>query len=482
MIRDVNHIQLNALIDYIDGQTVTPMTKLHASVSNPNTHEPLQQQRATNEGYLNQALDAAVHAHHVGEWRGTEPDTRAQKLEQIANELEKHLEEMATLEALTTGIVIRQTRALMRLVPLAFRQAAKQVRLASRPLALTSNVEVRRLPWGPAALIVPWSAGAVTAAHKVANALGAGCPVILKPSEYAPHAVGVLAEVIAEAGLPRGVFQLVHGDGEVGLKLVSDPRIKAVSFTGGADVGRTIAGACAPQFKPLQLEMGGVNSLIVLEDADLDAAAEGVVSALITFNGQWWRGLGRLLVHRSRYNALLMRILERLEAVTIGDSLSPNSDMGPLIHIGHLQKVQNVRDHLLACGGVIHEPTRMPELPGYFIAPSLITNCQSSDSIEEVFGPVATVHMFKDDAEAALLANLPGSSITHYIYSADEDRARKLAGELETSGISINGVSLFGLHPQAPHSGWGSSGLGEAGMTETFRFFTGTRTIGVAGS
>ena len=481
MIREVNHLQLNPLMDYIDGQTLTPMVKLPASISNPNTHEPLQQQRATSESYVDQALEAAVRVHRSGVWRSLSADERAQMLEQIADELDKRQEEIATIEALTSGIVIRQTRALARLVPMAFRLAAKQARFAGKPLSLSSKVEIQRAPWGPVALIIPWGGAAAAAAHKVANALAAGCPVILKPSEWSPHSSAVLAEVIAGANLPAGVFQLVHGGPQVGAKLVSDPRVKAVSFSGGINAGRTVALLCAPELKPVQLELGGVNAMIVLDDADLDATAEGVVTALTTLNGAWRRGLGRLVVHRSRYHALLRAVLDRLETLHIGDSLAPESDMGPLIHAGHLQLVEDTRERMMALGGVVHVAGKLPDMPGYFMEPTLITNCDPADSLEEILGPVAAVHMFKDDAEAIALANQPQSSAICYAYTADEERGKKLAQEIEAASISINGVSLYGLHPQAPRAGWGWSGLGEAGVIETFRFFTGTRAIGSAG-
>ncbi|MBZ0299593.1 MAG: aldehyde dehydrogenase family protein [Anaerolineae bacterium] len=481
MIREMNPIHLNALMDYVDGQSVTPLVKLSASVSNPNMNEPLQQQRATSDAFLEQALAAAARVHHTGAWRSIPFEDRALLLEQIADDLDEHLEDLALIEALTTGTVIRQARALVRLVPLAFRQAAKQSRFASKPLALSNQVTVERIPWGPVALITPWSASSISVAQKVASALAAGCPVILKPSEWAPHTSGILADVIARHDLPTGTFQLVHGSSEVGMKLISDARIKAVSMTGGQGAGRAVALACAAHMKPVQLELGGLNQMIVLEDADLDAAAEGVVSALITLNGQWCRGMSRLLVHRSRYTALLMRVLERLEAVTIGDSLSPDSDMGPLIHAAHLQQVLGQRDRLMAAGGIVHEPTRMPDMPGYFMEPALITNCQPADTLDEIFGPVATVHMFKDDAEAIKLVNRAESGVICYLYAEDEARARAVAQALEVTNVAINGVSLLGLHPQAPRTSWGSSGLGESGTIETLRFFTGGRAIGIAG-
>ncbi len=480
MIREANQIHLNPPIDYIDGQTLTPMVRLQASISNPNTHEPLQQQRATDAAVLERALEAAAWAYEAEDWRGLNPAHRAQLLEKIASDVEKRLEDMALVESLTTGVVIRQTRMMMNVIPLIFRHVARQLQTNTRPLSLPGQSIARRPTVGPVLLLTPWSLSAVSAAQKVASALGAGCPVILQPSEWAPHAVGILAEVIHACGLPRGVFQLVHGDRESALRLAADPRIRAVSFTGDRATGRAIAQVCAADPKPAQLEMDGVNSFIVLEDADLDTAADGIVTALTMFNGQADRRLGRLLVHSKRYHALLSRVLARLETLQIDDSLSVDADMGPLIHAGHIQQVEEMQDHLLRCGGVAHVAGNLPDLPGYFMMPALITGCQPLDTLDEIGGPVAAVHFFKNEDEAAMLANQPRSGVMSYIFSADTDRATTLASRLDVAGVSINHVSLYGLHPQTARAAWGSSGLGDGSMLDSLRFFYGTRIISVA--
>jgi phenylacetaldehyde dehydrogenase len=144
--------------------------------------------------------------------------------------------------------------------------------------------------------------------------------------------------------------------------------------------------------------------------------------------------------------------------------------------------IQEKIDQHLSCGGVIHEAARLPDLPGAFIKPTLITNCPPTDTLEEIFAPVTAVHMFRDDAEAIMLANQPQAAWSAYIFSADDARARQLAAQLQVSSVTINGVSLFGLHPQAPRTAWGLSGSGETGVTASIRFFGGTRTIGVASS
>lgn len=482
IVETVPQIKLRPLVDFIDGQVDAPVDKLSAAISNPNTNEPLQPQRATDVRALERALKAAQRVHDSGDWWLLPIAERAEIFERIATQAEQRLEEIASVESLTTGVVIRQSRAMSRLIPLAFRQAAQQLQQAGRTTALTENVRLARVPWGPVAVIAPWSGAAASAAQKIASALGAGCPVILKPSEWSPHSCGLLAEAIAAAGLPRGTFQMVNGGAEVSTRLVSDARIRAVTYTGNQTEGRMLAQLCAESLKPLVLELDGVNPFIVLEDADLEQATAGIITALTTMNGQWNRGMGRLLVHARHYHALLHLLIERLETITIGDSLSPDSEMGPLIHSGQLRHVQTIVDNLMACGAVVNETRPLPELPGYFMAPTLITNCPSEYSLEPILGPVATVQLYKTDDEAAALANEPDSAVAAYIFGSDEKRAYGLAQRIQASSVSINAVSLLGLHPQVPQSGWGRSGLGESGIVETFRFFTGTRAIGIAGS
>ena len=215
-------------------------------------------------------------------------------------------------------------------------------------------------------------------AHKGSSSLAAGCPTILKPTEWAPYGCDIFGEAAEAAGLPAGVFQIVHGGPKVGAQMVNDHRIKAVSFTGGVEGGRSIATACAQSFKPAQLEMGGNNPVIVLPDADLDEVADGVVSLMTSLNSQWCRALGRLIVSREQEAPLLERVLDRLAQVKIGDSLDMASDMGPLIHSSHLAQVQGQLQGLLDGGGTPHSSTPLPELAGHFMAPTLVTGVSSA--------------------------------------------------------------------------------------------------------
>jgi phenylacetaldehyde dehydrogenase len=274
---------------------------------------------------------------------------------------------------------------------------------------------------------------------------------------------------------------LLHGDATVGRQLVADPRVRVVSFTGGLEGGRAVAAACAHAMKPVQLELGGNNPLVVLADADLDAAADGVVAALTTLNGQWCRALGRLLVARPVEAALLGRVLDRLGRLRLGDSRDPHSQMGPLIAEVHRRRVQSAIHALRAeAGGVLHAPTPLPALRGAFLAPTLLTGVAAERARDEIFGPAATVHAFDDEAEALALANGTDFGLAAYVYGR-ESRALAFARKVRAGVVKVNGVGLLGLHTDAPRPAWGLSGLGDEGTRETFEHFRGSHTVGVAG-
>lgn len=480
---DPVQITLGELRDYIDGGWQIPTNTLDGWICDPNSGALLQPQRASSDDQIERALEAAAIAHTRGEWAELPGEARAAWLDRIADELETRRPELALVESLTTGVVLSQTSLTTSVCALTFRAAANLLRAEPSPRILDGKhgpVEVWRKAWGPVALIVPWNAPAALAAHKIASALAAGCPVILKPSEWAAHSCDLLAQAAVAAGIPSDIFQLVHGDGAVGRRLVADPRIQAVSFTGGIAGGRAVARACAEGLKPAQLELGGNNPLIVLEDADLDLAARGVVSGLTTLNGQWCRALGRLLVHADCHDALLERVAEHLAQLRIGHSCSYESAMGPLIHAGHRRVVSEAVSILESRGGTAHRWTPLPDLKGSFFAPTLITGCDPADTLEEIFGPVASVHRFSSDAEAIALASQAPYGLAGYVFSADESRARAIGRQICAGDVKINGVSLIGLHPHAPRAAWGLSGIGEEGTAATFEFFRGSRVVGRA--
>ena len=344
---------------------------------------------------------------------------------------------------------------------------------------------MHRLPLGPAVCLVPWNAPAPMAAHKVASALAAGAPTILKPSELAPYGTTELARtidrVLTDAGAPAGTFQLLQGGASVGGRLVTDPRTRAVSFTGGLVAGRQIAAACAADFTALQLELGGNNPLVVLPDADPEVAARarhGPADHPQRSVVPGARPAGRARVASARTSSA--RILERLAGLRAGDPLDPATDLGPIVHSGHLARLhRDVAERLdRHPGAAAHAATTLPGT-GNFLAPTLLTGVASEGALEEMFGPVATVHGYTTESEALALANATPFGLEGYVVGTDTDAALAFARRVRAGEVKVNGSSIMSLHLMTPRPAWGWSGMGEEGTVETIRVFTGARVVGV---
>jgi acyl-CoA reductase-like NAD-dependent aldehyde dehydrogenase len=484
-------VEVPELRQLVDGEWSTPSIDLGVDLENPNTGEVISRQVASTDDDVERVAAAAARVHESGEWSSTSVEERAQVLEAIADALDSQAMRLASLESLGTGAIIRTTGMLAAVINGgAFRLAAAQLRsgILSKTMEgpTGKDAEVYQLPWGPALNLVPWNAPAPMAAHKVANSLAAGAPTILKPSEWAPYGTTVLGEVlagvVAERGLPSGLFQLVQGGPKVGGALVNDPRIRAISFTGGLNGGRAIAAACAADFKPAQLELGGNNPIVVLDDADVDVASTGIVDLMTQLNGQWCRALGRLILQEGIADQILEAVFAKLAAVKLGDSLSPDTDMGPIVHSGHLGQLRSRIDALTAKGGKAHAPTPLPDasvLGGNFLSPTLITDVSNEDAQDEIFGPVATVHRVRSDAEAVAMANGTPFGLEGYVFAGDEQRGLAVARQVRAGGVKVNGSTMLSLNLFAPRPAWGLSGQGDEGTSETLLFFCNRRVVGV---
>jgi acyl-CoA reductase-like NAD-dependent aldehyde dehydrogenase len=386
---------------------------------------------------------------------------------------------MARLDAQASGVVLALTRKFAFIAARAFLAAADQIEQRGAPTRRAAGsgfVEQHRLPLGPALVIVPWNAPSAIAAHMVASALAAGCPVVLKPSEYAPQSCQLLVEAAEEGGLPAGVLQLVHGAGAVGDALAADARIAVVSFTGGLGAGRAVAHRSAEYIRPAQLELGGNNPLIVLAGADVTATARGIRAGLTLLGGQWCRALGRVLVHRSIAAPLFEACCAAFADVRLGHSLAETSEMGPMAHELQMAAVQGALQRLAERGGTPHARTTLPKLAGWFVAPTLVTGIAAERATDEIFGPVATWHTYEDVEKAVEDARAGDYGLAAYVFGPEDD-ALRVARRVRAGSIKINEVSVFALDPMAPRPAWGLSGLGDEGVVETFEFFRGTRVV-----
>ncbi len=458
---------------YVAGAWSTSPAVADAWLCDASTGARLVAQVHSDEAVVEAALAAAADLDRNG-W--APPSDRAAALDATAAAIERRLDELAWIDAITTGILFDQARVLAQVAARCFRVAAELAvtRADARALpAVGATCEIERLPRGPAAVIAPWNASTAIAAHKLASALAAGCPVILKPSEHAPLSAQVLVECAAPH-LPAGALALVHGDGRVGARLVGDPRTAVVSFTGGLVGGRAVALACAPAMKPAQLELGGSNPFVVLDGADVEAAAVALVAGLTTLNGQWCRAVGRVIVARPIAAALFAAVLERLAGLRLGAAIDPASEMGPLAHATHRDTVTRAIARLVGAGGEAHAPTRRPALDGYFVAPTLITGVAPARARDEIFGPVATWHEVADAAEATRCAADSPYGLAAYVFGPEPDAAR-VGRALRCGMVNVNRLSLTSAHPLAVRPAWGLSGLGDEGVVETFEHFRGAR-------
>lgn len=476
--------ELPAARDLVDGQFRVPSEQLPATVNDPNTGAILEPQVATDLAAVAAAVAAAQRVHDARTWLDLGVEGRADALRRFSEELGNRAQQIGDVETLNPGIVTSVAQ------PMAG-GCADQVLGVVEQLVRDGDgfdlpgkgsggpVRLRRDPWGPALVLAPWNAPSPTAVGKSAAAMAAGCPVILKPSEWAPGSSRLIAEAADAAGLPAGVFQLVHGGVEVGAVLTSDPRIRAISLTGGQASGRAIAVSSAPNFTRLQLELGGNNPVIVLPDADLESTARALATGVTKLNGQWCEAPGKILVPAQLQSSLVDALIAALEDLLVGPSTSPTSDVGPLAFEAHRTLVREQIAALTVAGGrAIASHPLLPDT-GWFLSPTVIVDAPPDAATHEIFGPVVTVHPFADVDDAILLANATTDGLAGYVFGTDVDAALRVGARLPGGEIKINGTSLFDLTAESHQSFWGASGYGGHGSGEALEFFRGNRIVGV---
>lgn len=452
-------------------------------ICDANIRAPLQAKISAPARLIQDALAGAHACHTKGDW-ARDHNGRADALDRIALYLSDpdRLEAIALGDSVTTGVVINLSRRLAAMLPLLFTDAANVIRegyLSQTHRGPLGPVEYFRRPWGPALLMSPWNSPTPIGAHKLASALAAGAPALVKPSSWTPHSAVAMFDAIDACDLPVGAASLLLCDRHAIAPLMADTRVRSISFTGGLAGGRAVATACAPDFKPTQLELGGNNALVVLEGADLDAAATAIVFALCNLNGQWCRALGRVIVARTHKSRLLDLVLEKLSDVRLGSSLDENSHMGPQAHLRQWEDVNRNMEALIQKGGQAISATPLPDLAGYFVVPTLIDGLDPAETQHEIFGPVAAVHCFDTQGEALALANAAPFGLAGYVFGPT-DTALAFAREMATGGVKVNGANLMALNGDLPRGAWMLSGLHEEGRRETVRFFTGPRVVGAA--
>lgn len=403
---------------------------------------------------LDRAIDAA-HAAAPG-WASSTPQQRFDILDAVGTEILARKDELGRLLSREEGKTLAEgIGEAMRAGQIFKFFAGEAVRLPGERLSSIRpgvEVDMRREPVGVIGLITPWNFPIAIPAWKVAPALAYGNTVVLKPAELVPGCAWALAEILARSGLPRGVFNLVGGRGsELGPRMIENPKVRAISFTGSVPTGRGIAAACGQHLKKVQLEMGGKNPLVVLDDADLDVAVGAALNGAFFSTGQRCTASSRLVVGENIHDRFVSALTERLQALVVGDALDPKTQMGPVVDEKQLEQdlsyveIAGQEGGKLAFGG-----DRLTlDKPGFYMAPALFTETTNDMRInrEEVFGPVASVVRVKDYDEALAVANdtefgLSSGICTTSLKHASDFKAKSQAGmvmvNLPTAGVDYN--------------------------------------------
>ncbi|MFD3329752.1 aldehyde dehydrogenase family protein [Streptomyces sp. NPDC058701] len=427
------------------------------------------------------AVSAARAAFDGGEWPATPVAERAELLRRTADLLQRDRERIGLLESRDAGKTLEEGRVDVDCVSAAFRYFADLVTGESAGRVVDAGSPdihsvVVHEPVGVCALITPWNYPLLQASWKIAPALAAGNTFVVKPSEITPLTTAALIGLLVEAGLPAGVANLVTGPGDpVGARLAAHPDVDLVSFTGGLTSGTKVMRAAADSVKKVALELGGKNPNVVFADAcateeGFDTAVDQALNAAFIHSGQVCSAGSRLIVEESLRERFVAELARRADLIRLGRGTDPGVECGPLVSAGQLARTEEYVASALSEGAVLRAGGERPDGPGYFYRPTVLDGCHRLMRVvrEEVFGPVLTVETFRTEDEAVALANDTEYGLAGAVWTADQGRARRVAGRLRHGTVWIND-----FHPYLPQAEWGGFGksgtgreLGPTGLAE----------------
>jgi len=471
------------LQNYISGLFIEPDSREWMDDYSPATGEIIGQVPKSQKSDVDRAVKAAKDA--LPYWSSLTNIERADWLDKIADNLESKYEDIAHLESKDTGKPISLAREVDAYRSVKnFRFFGEMIRnLEEESFGMEdANNRVIYKPVGVGALITPWNLPLYLLSWKVAPAIGMGNTVICKPSELTPLTADLLMKSIDEVGLPKGVINLIHGDGMgAGAPLVSHEDVDLVSFTGGTSTGANVAQSAAVSFKKLSLELGGKNASIIFDDCDLEKTVPGVVRSGFLNQGQVCLCGSRILVQENVYDKFVDRFVNEVENMKIGDPSNEDTKLGALISPEHLSKVEEYIQIAKDEGGTILTGG-YPCLPkefenGNWIAPTVIADLDVSSrcSIEEIFGPVVTIHKFVNEEEAIKIANNTRYGLAGSIWTTDLEKGNRVAESIHTGMIWIN--TWLHRDLRVPFGGVKDSGVGREGGRWSLGFFSETMNI-----
>lgn len=475
---------------WINGEWVDSQTGGRMAIENPATGETIAEVIDAGPADVDRAVQAAKTAFYDGRWSGKTPGERSLILWRLADLLEARAEEFARLESENTGKPYEFV-SLGGDIPFAvdnlrfFAAAARNTHGNNAGEYMPGFTSVfRREPVGVVGQITPWNYPLMMAAWKIGPALAAGCTIVLKPAPTTPLTTLLLADLIAEAGIPAGVVNIVTGGNDTGQAIVEHPDIRLVSLTGSTNTGKKVMRTAADTLKRVHLELGGKAPLLVFDDADIDVLAQKATLAATINTGQDCTAATRVYVTESRAKMTEEALVEAMRGVKIGLPFEEGVEMGPLISASQRERVQGFVERAQASGAKILTGGAVPAAydRGYYYEPTVITGAaQEAEIIQsEVFGPVLTVSTFKDDAEALQLGNDVLYGLAASVWTKDIGRAMKISSQLEFGTVWIN--DHLPLTSETPHGGFKQSGFGKDLSAEAVGDYQITKHVMVAHS
>lgn len=476
---------MEKLLNYINGALVEPLAGSFLDNYEPATGKVYSLCPDSDSADVQLAVDAAKVSFEG--WKNTGLEERMMILMRIADGIEKRMEEFVAAESRDNGKPLKLARAVD--IPRAvsnFRFYASALQHFASESHHMPGVAVNytlRQPIGVVGCISPWNLPVYLFSWKIAPALAAGNCVVAKPSEVTPYTAYLLSQVCIEAGLPKGVLNIVHGlGGKVGQAIVEHPEIKAISFTGGTETGKRIAATAAPMFKKLSLELGGKNPTVVFTDCDFDSTVKQVVTASYANQGEICLCGSRIFIERSIYEKFREAFVARVSELKVGDPNEDASNLGAIVSQPHKEKILSYIKLALEEGGKVLCGGTEVKLSGrcadgYFIEPTVIEGldymCRTQQ--EEIFGPVVTLTPFDTEEEALAMANSVKYGLASSVWTNDLKKAHRVAEKIEAGIVWINCWLLRDL--RTPFGGVKASGVGREGGWEALRFFTEAKNV-----
>jgi aminomuconate-semialdehyde/2-hydroxymuconate-6-semialdehyde dehydrogenase len=476
---------MQRLQNYINGELTAPVSGKYLDNYNPSEGKIYSLIPDSGAEDVQHAAEAALHAFPA--WSGMPVEKRSALLQKIADLIDRDLEKFALAESIDNGKTVAVARSLD--IPRASANmrffATGAIHFASEA-HITDNTAINytaRSAVGVAGCISPWNLPLYLFTWKIAPALAAGCTVVAKPSELTPMTAFLFSQICIEAGLPKGVLNIIHGLGpKAGQAIIEHPHITAISFTGGTVTGRKIASTAAPMFKKLSLELGGKNPNVIFADCDFEQAINTSLQSSFSNQGEICLCGSRIFVERSLYKKFTDEFVKRTESLIIGDPLEGKTNVGALVSEPHMQKVlsyislaQQEGGEILTGGKQVHLTGRCAN--GYFVAPTVITGLshQCRTNQEEIFGPVVTIMPFDTEAEVIQFANSTTYGLSATVWTENLKRAHRISAQLKSGIIWVNCWLFRDL--RTPFGGMKQSGVGREGGWDALKFFTESKNV-----